>query len=129
MLLPMRCSVSETMVEAAGFSTTGPQPQPQHMHCRAIPCLLFDSIFNIATWDGGWVKGHVEIRHVMPSWECCALSSGMVFLEHRLSLTLTHRLHRCIPTTSGIETCTSINAHTHSHTYATYKIIFVRIVV
>ena len=27
-LMSRRCSVSETMVEAAGFSTTGLQPQP-----------------------------------------------------------------------------------------------------
>lgn len=32
------------MVEAASFSTTGPQPQPQHMHCRAIPCPLLNGI-------------------------------------------------------------------------------------
>lgn len=72
-LLSRRCSVSETMVEAAGFSTTG--PQPQHMHCRAIPCSLLNSIIIIITNVGG--KGgldHMERRRLMPfkPWACCS---------------------------------------------------------
>lgn len=58
------CSVSEMMVKAAGFSTTGPQPQPQHMHCRAIPCPESNSIVNTAICKR-WGWGQRSYREYM----------------------------------------------------------------
>ncbi len=131
------------MVEAAGFSTTGPQPQPQHMHCRAIPCPLFNSVVNITTWMGGPTGQRLRRDKTLKPWKQCWKQWGGLSRTNTLyAHTHTHiQAIHMPPYSSTGETCTSTNAHllyislfstytwythTHTHTHIHIQLTFIR---
>lgn len=60
---------------------------------------------------GGVGQRSQDIGRLTPSYDC-AVSDGMVFVEH----TLTYTLPTCLATPNAAETCTSTSSHTRSQT-------------
>lgn len=101
------------MVEAAGFSTTeATATATTHaLPSHPMPAIRQHCQHRHMGGEGGEVEGHVDIRHLMPSRECGAVSNGMVSLEHGLS----RRTHSHTHYTHASLFCKNMHKHKCTH--------------